>query len=339
MAELGFPSWLRTALDDREPGPAVPFVDAPDEPRDSIAAGEIRVARAMSEEPIRPRLVLVLEVFSNPAPWANVCLLSELVEAAGEKDVRALREETGLTFEVLVETDVVGPVFLAQLGPSLRAVSKPFLKGIQACLRGESADFAERLGLPVRDEREARWRFKTEEISGMHLLAHDCFEHLIHASTDDYVADVILDPVLFQAGADRTSRLVLLALDKIDRAGWGRPDLVWELPVVHSVKYWAIQLGPDEIRAFEPVWTLCLDGAREIAESDYGMATVGAASGVSLLDHELARRGLEGQRTLRVVTTVDNVELGLASRILRLHVPGVGLLQVEREFVDPVAVS
>ena len=35
MAELGFPSWLRTALDDREPGPAVPFVDAPDEPRDS----------------------------------------------------------------------------------------------------------------------------------------------------------------------------------------------------------------------------------------------------------------------------------------------------------------
>ena len=69
------------------------------------------------------------------------------------------------------------------------------------------------------------------------------------------------------------------------------------------------------------------------------MATVGAASGVSLLDHELARRGREGQRTLRVVTTVDNVELGLASRILRLHVPGVGLLQVEREFVDPVAVS
>src|SRR5437763_737438 len=110
------PEWLDKLLAERR-GPAVPFPDEPEWPI-SVQVGEIRAARSMDGEG-GARLVLVTSVGEEDHSWANTMLLSNLIEVSTSRDVRLDPEETNLPFPVLVETDIVGPMFGAQFGPRL----------------------------------------------------------------------------------------------------------------------------------------------------------------------------------------------------------------------------
>ena len=130
--------------------------------------GELRVARLRGA---LSRLVLV--VASNPEePASLVSLATNELEFATGADVRLEPAETGLGYPVLIETDLVAPVWDSQLGPLLGRIVPELGEVVAAVPHIERID-DDRRGLPLAGPWDARWRWKRSELSDLHELASD----------------------------------------------------------------------------------------------------------------------------------------------------------------------
>lgn len=93
----------------------------PEEPWPSIEGtnvqpGDFRVVRPRAGK--RARMVMVWEVWENDG-FANVALIADSTDIRGFDDILLRGSETGLPFDVVVETDVIVSVPLDAFGPLL----------------------------------------------------------------------------------------------------------------------------------------------------------------------------------------------------------------------------
>lgn len=334
------PDWLSHALAaDAHPSLAFP------EEGEWLAApqpGEIRAARPMDEDAELPaRLVLVLAAEAEDDPWVSAALLAESTDVTTDKDLRLAPADTGLSFPVLVETDIVGPLFVVQLGPILGRVDTETTEQIRSETVGRRSDlFAGRRGLPVVSRADARWRWKDRELAIMHSLSLPCME----AELGGRRPLTLVDPSLTDeqvADTPTTGRVeTLLHVVGIHEEAPGTvavvPEGIWAEE--GHLEAWVASLPPDAWRALEPALVAALSGgSAQAGHRETTWEPDWPSTGTDRLAREIARRAVAGTRAVRVVTgraVASRVERGGA---IALRVGGIGLVQVKFEELEEEA--
>lgn len=155
--------------------------------------GEFRVARA---DGALPCLVVVLDV-PKGEDFCNVAMVSNDVELATEADVRLAREETGLRYDVLVQSNVVAPVFTIQLGPPIGRLPNDVADVL--LLGGHVPDLSNlplaRIGLPLVRHTDQRWAWKRHELRLLLDLARECIAAELEAPAEATLAERLHDRV------------------------------------------------------------------------------------------------------------------------------------------------
>ena len=150
-------------------------------PSRGVHVGQVRVAMAM-EYTDEHRLVVVLAV-DRLSGIVDVCLVSSETDYAAANDVLVGREETGADFDLLVETDLPGSLWVHQLDVPVGEVPAGLTEALCTACRGagpQSAGIsASRSGLPARDDRDPRWGWKLGELAVLRSLAEDCTRELL----------------------------------------------------------------------------------------------------------------------------------------------------------------
>jgi hypothetical protein len=149
-----------------------------------VAPGDIRIARLEQGN----RLVLVLG-----AEDGHVCLValaSNEFERATDQDVLVRNDEAALPYDILIETDVNGPILPDRLGPALGRIDIRLTELLQrAALEGVfDPTLDARRGIPLRNLEAARGRWKVDEGQ---LLD----ENLVSPAQGD--VPVLVDPAVF----------------------------------------------------------------------------------------------------------------------------------------------
>jgi hypothetical protein len=292
------------------------------------------------------RLVLVLESYIEDDPWINACLIGQAVDAAGDKDVRLDPEDTDVSFPVLVEADVVGPLFMVQLGPTLGALSDSLLDELRAAVYGTwDPSLLRRRGLPIMSRAEARWRLKEDEIDAMQSLASHCLAHHLARETDVNAVSVIVDPALLEPEEDATPAIRLLKAVSLAERERLRIDTPAEpLREGDRLRDWITSLGPDEWRALEPLWQGSLHAsaprrAADVHEADWSSHWPGPRA--DLLAQRVAAEARGGRRAFRVLTSAhywgDRAQQISRGAVGSLDVVDVGRVQVKPELVGEAA--
>lgn len=282
----------------------------------------------------RQRLVLVWEVELEGDSWVNALLVADSVDVATATDVRLEPDETGLPFPVLVETDVMGPLFVAQLGPPLGRVSGELLTNLLRAASGQpDPQIDRRRGLPVLSKTDARWAWKDQELAEMHRLAHACMQlelGLVEPA-------VLVDPQVIgsQARAPGSGALadVVRVLSLAGDRGPASVELVPnEISEVREVAERLAALGPDAYRAMEPA----LVGALRESTAPQGAARwtpTWETSRRDALERRIISLAASGTRAVRVCAppaapTSSNIPL-----VHVLEVEGIGRVQVKQEIL------
>lgn len=161
------PTWLTQALSDRgrTHRPANAAVDP----------GQIRRLDSMDFGAAPSRIVLVESVDRDLAV-ALVTVLSPEVDMASDADVLVARTESGLSYDLIALPDVSGPAWFVQFGPVLGRIKV-------------GVDDLPTVGISLRDELDARWRWKEDELDAFVALTAECRYQLLDGDTAISVAD------------------------------------------------------------------------------------------------------------------------------------------------------
>ena len=160
MSDARIPSWLTDALARPRPASAVA------RPGDPQAGDVCRLTvPADGDAPSDGRLVLVLDVDAD-AGVASVMLTHADHDIRTSLDVLIAGEELGLPFDLAMQTDLVGPIGSQSLaGSAIGHVGEQLLDALRDAVDlGEMPDdLLDRVGMPLRGERDARWAWKAAE--------------------------------------------------------------------------------------------------------------------------------------------------------------------------------
>jgi hypothetical protein len=339
MSNAQVPEWLHQALSSAPAAP-VGFPEEGEWPIDALP-GDIRAALPMDGGDVPARLVLILESFSDGDSWANVCLIGDAPEASGNRDIRLDPEETSATFPLLVQTDVVGPLFMVQLGPRVGHVEAPLLASLRSAVYGEiPADLAGRYGMPIVGSRDARWQLKDAEVSAMHGLAHDCMQHLLNLDRTEGAVSVVLDPAFITADVQPSTRSMLRVVTIAARKGF---TLDVPLPSPNEtarLEEWMGSLDSDEVRAMEALWQGFLrrpETHEAINEPNPEWADTWQTPGAQSLGRHLAGRAAGGTRAFRVLTQSELWPSPGQKGVFAFHSEQIGRIQVKPEWVTEAA--
>lgn len=207
----GAPDWLAQALQ-AAPTPARSLPD-----HRMPAAGDIRLLNSMDRPGPPSRLVAVRSVDHRDGT-ASVALLSPETALAGPQDRLLPSAGTGLAYDLLLEDDVQAPVWLLQLGPAVGAAHDPSEIG----------------AAPLRDELDARWTWKEEELDALGALADDCIRQLAAGPPT-----TVVDPLCLDLSAGETV-LAHVAVHVAESPPGERP----------LIPAWTMLPGPDGAPAF-----------------------------------------------------------------------------------------
>ncbi len=156
------------------------------------------------------RLVLVLRV-DGRRDFAEIVFAHPYVELATGADLVVPSEHSRVAYQVVVETDVRGVVWLTQVGSLIGVLDRTALEAVGAVALGE--DPASRslvVGPPLRGRFDQRWDFKAAEGSALRILAAECTASLLDGQAPLQLDIGILSPVLLAASEDRESALLKL---------------------------------------------------------------------------------------------------------------------------------
>ncbi len=160
-------------------------LEAPGRAENSVPdGGEIVVVRRGRDDAAGPdaRYGLVRYV-DEQGGYASVALISLEVDSAGGTDVILPPERTSLPFEVMVETDVVAPVWFEQLSGPVGAVDEATLEGVLATeFDGKPSVPHAWRGLPLSGPDDRRWKFKLDEAKHLMALASSCVASMVDGS-------------------------------------------------------------------------------------------------------------------------------------------------------------
>lgn len=134
---------------------------------DDIEVGGIY--RAVAPDRDSPAaLVLVTAVDAGTAP-ISVTLLSPDLEFGTCTDVIVSRQDSGLAYDLLAESDIFGYLGSALLDRKLGSVDSTVLAAL-AALRADDAVDRPVAGPPVLERSDPRWSFKLEELKRLQDL-------------------------------------------------------------------------------------------------------------------------------------------------------------------------
>ncbi len=337
---------LRDALEAARARAPVPFpddVEWPVTPR----PGEFRVAMPMDRAPgERARIVLIFEVEPAGDPWVNAFLVAEAIDVATAADVRLEPHETKLPFPALVETDVVGPLFFAQLGPPLGGVGEELLAQLVRVSAGEmDLEIEHRRGLPVFGRRDARWGWKERELAEMHVLAYPCMRVDLTAPSPVMLVDPhAMTWIGRSAPRTETLRRLLRVMSSAGDRGPTALELVGAtVSDIATVTEGLAPLGPDAWRAVEPVLTGALRGSAGPSRRVRWRPPL-STRGLEAIERRIAEKAASGARSVRVLTRPpggglpsDVTASALAVELPAVHaleIEGIGLVQVKAEVLE-----
>lgn len=152
-----------------------------------VAPGDIRFAVLDGSR----RLVLVLSAVDGHV--CQVALVTNEFDLATDQDVRFVKAEARLPYDLLVETDVNGPVRPDRLGDRVGQLEGALLEWVsEAALEGRfHPELDGRRGLPIRDLDRSRGAWKVREGE---LLDRN----LVSAAEAD--VPLFVDPAIFASG-------------------------------------------------------------------------------------------------------------------------------------------
>ena len=106
---------------------------------------------------------------------AEVCLLHYDTDMATDRDLVVDFEETGCLQPLVLQANVVGVVWFAQLGDRLGKVEAELLDLLPALSEGRYVDrFGLNVGLPLEGVTDPRWLFLEQQIDALHGICWDC---------------------------------------------------------------------------------------------------------------------------------------------------------------------
>lgn len=287
---LGRPSWLDAAL----AGHPVPAQAPPH--YEPAAPGQVRRLDAMNSDGPNSRLVVVQDV-DVASGTVRVALLSPETAMASTDDRMLPRQQSGLTFDLLVELDVTGPAWLIQLGPVLATADLDVIAMAPS-------------GASLRDERDSRWTWKEQELDAFAALTVDCLRQVIDGPPATVVDPVCMNP-------DVTSRVDLrhIAVHVARCARQGKALLsVWPLVPAEDgtggLSRWRDAVEPDTLKVLT---SAALRGAA-LYTHRHANPVAATITGRKVLHDDplvalLSAQVLDGARCLRVLTTTGLWEL------------------------------
>jgi hypothetical protein len=221
--DVPIPAWLGDALKADPPSPLV--VDPSDGFR-AVAPGDICQATPMDPGASATRLVLVLAVHPS-RHYAEVALLSPVVENAADLDLRLEPDDTSLPFALLAQGDVIGTLWDWQISEPIGRVRADVGIALRRISQGGCpTEFAGRRGMPFSGRSDPRWHEKEDEAEALQALAADCMRTLLEpAWIDPAVLDaelaeptVVQEAVLaaFEMSASGTGKLPGAAIGSLD---------------------------------------------------------------------------------------------------------------------------
>jgi hypothetical protein len=187
--------------------------------------------------------VLILSTYPDTG-IVSAALTTSGGSESTEMDVRLEPGETGVSFPLTIETDVVSPLWFAQLGPRLTQLPANLISALarlpfvlaESELEAASASAAVRnlipghkRGLPTRDPSDPLWHWKKGELDTMRRLGADC----LRAALEETRPEPLLDLA------------VLTSLSDPAQDPWTQAQHAL------SLSEWAEE--PDNVRSFEQV--------------------------------------------------------------------------------------
>lgn len=237
------PLWLTNAL--RE-GASPPVAR---EAAGGPNAGDIWLATSLEDqEPVR-RLVCLLDGQEESGLW-TIGLVSNVTEAATDRDVLLDAPVTGVPFSVLIECDVTGPIWNSQLLWRVGRISGELTTRIMST-GNDLYDLlsSESRGLPIRGSEDPRLAFKEAEVDSLHRLSKACLTYLLDSPGQSEADPAFLLPELLTQ-EDLVSFLELIRAESVTVPA----DCVWDL--ISDPRYcesWQRRFGWDAWNAIQPL--------------------------------------------------------------------------------------
>lgn len=309
------PSWLQDALAHAQPASEL-VGDF-----DAIQSGQIRVLRDMDFAVDQARLVFVLE-HEQETGTALVAQATPEVEYAGEGDFRLSANRGGRLFELLVETDVSGSVWVSQLGSVFATAPQSVASALLAVSNGAHPHEVDlpiwRFGLPVRERKDARWAWKHQELDAFNVLAHECIEWLAEGA----LMPSFVDPEAVRMSFDAASTPDQPPIDMIEAIASGKesvpPDMLEDLlGLVDSV-------GPDIQIALQPL----IDASLALASSQRSAHSEPAAWGPREYQEGAPRERLGGSLAAAAGDVLRCIRLTTLGSLWGVEIEGEALQAV-----------
>jgi hypothetical protein len=191
------------------------------------------------------RLCAVLEVDSSMKA-ARVALVTNEIEYECDWDVRMSREELNLSYDLMMECDLVSSVWWNQLTNRLGSIAKTLWpRLLEAATTGNFSEVEEsRRGTPIHGRSDPRWAFREQELRALHALSAECMTRLV----DGLVLDPELIAVLARSDRDGQHAIVAAVSERVVREtvriDVGSLDLFFSVPG---------SIDPDAWNALQPL--------------------------------------------------------------------------------------
>lgn len=136
------------------------------------------IFRCVPMDPGSPAALVLVTAIDEAAQCLGVTLLSPDIEFGTSADLLLSRQDTGLAYALLAESDVFGYAWIVQLDRKLGRVDAPVLDAISA-LRDEEPVGHPIAGPPAVQQSDPRWSFKLQELKRLQSLTAHCTRELI----------------------------------------------------------------------------------------------------------------------------------------------------------------
>ncbi|WP_394553702.1 hypothetical protein ACDF64_04715 [Agromyces sp. MMS24-JH15] len=136
------------------------------------------VYRAMAMDRDTPSALVLVTDFDEETQSLTVTLLSPDLEFGSISDLLLAGTEIGRSYDLLVESDVFGYIWVVQLDRRVGRVDATVLQEL-ASLRNEEAVGRVVAGPPIVGRSDPRWSFKLSELKRLRALTSDCTRELI----------------------------------------------------------------------------------------------------------------------------------------------------------------
>ena len=131
------------------------------------------IYRCVPMDPGTPAALVLVTAIDEATQSVGITLLSADVEFGTSADLLLSKQDTGLAYALVAESDIFGYVWIVQLDRKLGYVDGPVLDALSA-LRDEEPVDHPIAGPPALQRSDPRWSFKLQELKRLQSLTAHC---------------------------------------------------------------------------------------------------------------------------------------------------------------------